>query len=206
MLALNLAAAVPGPDASPVAQWQVMLMVLGVVVLGVILTLRTRLRVSRSVAKHEDPVGAVNRLRSRAAMRGDTDAMAAELYDVSARLTAQLGQQAIRLEHLIAIADARIEELATRTADLEPLTIGPDDESFGAPVQLHIDETLPHDRLPMNTASAPRPPSSAPGEGDALAAEILRLADEGRSTIEIAQQLDEHTGKIELILALRRGA
>ena len=203
MQPLIIAAAVPGPDASPVAPWQVMLMVLGVVMLGVILTLRTRLRVARSVTKHEDPVGAVKRVQSRAAMRGDADAMAAELYDVSARLTGQLTQQATRLEHLIALADERIEELAARSADLEPLTIGPDDESSGAPVLLHIDETLPHDRLPMNPP--PAEPQGSEGN-DRLATEILRLADEGRSAVEIAQELDEHTGKIELILALRRGA
>lgn len=33
---------------------------------------------------------------------------------------------------------------------------------------------------------------------------IYRLADEGRSPMEIAQELDEHVGKVELILALRK--
>ena len=38
---------------------------------------------------------------------------------------------------------------------------------------------------------------------DPIAVDVYRLADEGRSSIEIAKELDEHTGKIELILALR---
>ncbi len=40
--------------------------------------------------------------------------------------------------------------------------------------------------------------------GDPLTREVYALADEGKSAMEIATQLDEHTGKVELMLALRR--
>lgn len=41
--------------------------------------------------------------------------------------------------------------------------------------------------------------------GDPMAGEIYRLSDEGLPPVEIATRLGQHTGKVELILALRRG-
>ena len=38
---------------------------------------------------------------------------------------------------------------------------------------------------------------------DPLAEQIYELADAGRTPVEIAQDLDEQVGKVELILALR---
>ncbi len=66
-------------------------------------------------------------------------------------------------------------------------------------------------------AAAPRPaaargfsPAVAPviaepevSEVDPLTAEIYRLADQGLSHIEVARRLNQHVGKVELILALR---
>lgn len=50
------------------------------------------------------------------------------------------------------------------------------------------------------------PPDDEPRQamaGDPLAQRIFDLADEGLSPVQIAQRLDQHTGKVELILALR---
>ncbi len=41
---------------------------------------------------------------------------------------------------------------------------------------------------------------------DPLARQVYDLADAGRSPLEIAQDLDEHLGKVELILKLRRAS
>jgi hypothetical protein len=38
---------------------------------------------------------------------------------------------------------------------------------------------------------------------DPVAEDVYRLADGGKSSVEIAKELGEHTGKVELILALR---
>ncbi len=40
---------------------------------------------------------------------------------------------------------------------------------------------------------------------DPTTLEIYRLADEGQNPVEIAKSLGQHTGKVELILALREG-
>lgn len=54
---------------------------------------------------------------------------------------------------------------------------------------------------------AERPAHRAPGNGEHQADELTRAvykhADAGRTALEIAQQLDEQIGKVELILALR---
>jgi hypothetical protein len=42
-----------------------------------------------------------------------------------------------------------------------------------------------------------------PAEAEALAQHIFRLADAGLTPAEIAQRLGQHTGKVELIIALR---
>ncbi len=52
---------------------------------------------------------------------------------------------------------------------------------------------------------APRPAPSPiqPTAMDPLTAEVYALADQGKASLEIARELDEPTGKVELILALR---
>jgi hypothetical protein len=46
---------------------------------------------------------------------------------------------------------------------------------------------------------------SGPIGGDPMAREIYQLSDQGLPPVEIARRLGQHTGKVELILALRRG-
>ena len=62
----------------------------------------------------------------------------------------------------------------------------------------------PSARPPENDRTARRE-SVAPQGLDPLTNEIYRLADDGLGVVEIAKQLGQHTGKVELILALRQG-
>ena len=48
-----------------------------------------------------------------------------------------------------------------------------------------------------------KPSHDAPRPLDPLTQGVYELADTGRSPLEIAQQMDEQVGKVELILALR---
>ncbi len=60
-------------------------------------------------------------------------------------------------------------------------------------------------RLPQSSegeSAAPPTPTAPPV--DPLTAQVYALADEGRNSVEIAQQLDEQVGKVELMLALRQ--
>lgn len=47
-------------------------------------------------------------------------------------------------------------------------------------------------------------PAALSDTKDPVMREVYALADEGKSAMEIATQLDEHAGKVELMLALRR--
>ncbi len=55
-------------------------------------------------------------------------------------------------------------------------------------------------------AHAAREPEPVPDdEPDRVTSQVYELADRGEKPIEIARQLNQHVGQVELILALRRG-
>jgi hypothetical protein len=100
-----------------------------------------------------------------------------ELSNMSRQITAQLDTRAAKLEALIREADEKIA--AMQSASASP--------------------------APMSPALSPLidvPDSRAPS--DPRHAQVYALADEGRNSMEIAQQLNRPSGEIELILALRR--
>ncbi len=62
-------------------------------------------------------------------------------------------------------------------------------------------ELIEHRHAQESSQASGAPPE--PGE-DPMKRRIYELADQGLRPLEIAQQLDQHTGKVELVLALRR--
>jgi hypothetical protein len=100
-----------------------------------------------------------------------------ELSNMSRQITAQLDTRAAKLEALIREADEKIAAMQSVPASPAP--------------------TSPA-WAPLMDAPDSRPPS------DPRHAQVYALADEGRSSMEIAQQLNRPSGEIELILALRR--
>jgi hypothetical protein len=120
----------------------------------------------------------------------DLPALAADLEELSQHLAARLDAKAARLELLIAQADDRIDRLSR----LEQGGGG------GAP-RVHIMPGIPNSR-------SPQPVHAAADEHDAgadpVTRQIYQLADEGLPPVEIARRLAQHTGKVELILALRQ--
>ena len=56
---------------------------------------------------------------------------------------------------------------------------------------------------PERAAEAPPASSEPASPDDHFTANVYRMADDGRSPVEIAQALDEQVGKVELVLALR---
>lgn len=107
--------------------------------------------------------------------------------------------------------DGRAEELAgllqeadTRIVRLERVL-----NTARAPTPEHDPEALSAAAAqvagrPPRTTNIIEPAMAAHG-GDPMAGEIYRLSDEGLPPVEIATRLGQHTGKVELILALRRG-
>lgn len=104
------------------------------------------------------------------------------------QLAGDLDARAARLESLIAEADARAAPAGPRTEEDE--------------------KTSPRraaDRQVTEVKSVSPDPHATMGEHDPMTREIYRLSDTGLPPVEIAKRLSQHTGKVELILALRRG-
>jgi hypothetical protein len=166
---------ISGPEAIAVV-----LMLAGVVMLGFLLMMRVRAKIARRQEATPAPRERLDEIRAAAAQRDDVHALEAELLDTSRRLVATIDSRTERLEQLIAQADARIAEL--ERASNETPAPAPVPTSNPAPARLEKDE--------------PRDP---------LTASVYQLADRGHAPVEIARELDEQIGKVELILALRDG-
>jgi hypothetical protein len=152
------------------------LLVAGVVMLGVLLTFGIRARIARRNRDRPSPRELIEQVRATHEQANDAHAVESRLADTARRLGAQLDNKARRLEVLIRQADERITALA-----------GVPDEAPSARQGGARDET------PLPAA----PPL------DPLTRSVYEHADTGLSALEIAQQLDEQVGKVELILALR---
>jgi hypothetical protein len=129
----------------------------------------------------------IERIRQSRGMHGDLERLMNEIEDLTKRLGQRLDAKADNLERLIREADAKIAELR-RLQGEAPLPGGPTSfeprDGFEAP------------RLKLHTDAAP--------PDDPLARDVYAMADAGKSSIEIARNLNEQVGKVELILALRK--
>lgn len=134
-------------------------------------------------------------------------------------LRALMAEARLLADELAEQLDARSEELRALLARVERLdaassSIGVDHaqrEIKPRPASASADPAIPasspqlggHEAVPP--ISRPRVNPIADGvEPDAIAREIYRLSDSGLPPVEIASRLGQHTGKVELILALRR--
>lgn len=155
-----------------------------------------------------------------------------EAEELTARLTTQLDDKARHLEHLLRQADARAAALDRRPPAPTPTPAphpaphhapAPDPRVITRPINLATTIHAPSPiaaltgSAPMSAAPhtatqpasrpapSPQPASSAvDGASDPIVAAICRLADQGHATTDIAQQLHQPIGKVELILALRQ--
>jgi hypothetical protein len=160
---------------------------LGIVVLllTVILTLRRRLR-RMAPGAELSPRERIERLRSGGApprnawaarASESVGSLMADAEELTRRLAAVMDDRAARLESLLARAEQAAERIEHALGVAEP---------HGAEPRL----------------SETRPGAAA---ADPVSHEIYTLADEGMEPVEIARRLEEHVGKVELILALRAG-
>lgn len=123
-------------------------------------------------------------LAQQKALERDMQNVIVELSEMTRQLSAQLETRAARLEALLREADVKLAALREQSA-----SIGKDEAGGESP------------------ASATRPPIRLADDVDRHSeerwAEVYRLADEGLTLPQIAQQLHRPTGEVELILALR---
>ncbi|MBL1219046.1 MAG: hypothetical protein D8M59_16325 [Planctomycetes bacterium] len=145
------------------------------------------------------------------------------------RLSSELDTKQAVLQTLIRQADERIAMLNRLLDRLPAASISP---TRMAPHDAACDEPPIHTKKPSDNGAAPRVNREVPLEikdagqntdstqepdtgipvvpnrttVDPLTSSVYELADRGRSPIEIARELDEQVGKVQLILALRQPA
>ena len=162
-----------------------MLMSVGVLLaaLTVWYSLRKRI-IANGVRGRETAAEKIQRVRQghEAAVkdRQRIETLMTDAEELTRRLAATLDNKAERVERLLDRVEARLAEL----------------ESHGEVTTRRVEAPVP-----AEPARAHAPEAFEPA--DPVATEVYRLADAGRTPLEIAKELGEHTGKVELILALR---
>lgn len=178
-----------------------LLLLAGVALITLALLMMLRKRKHRT-ANEPTAREQLERLKQKQAMRGDLEHLMVELEQLTRRFNAQLDAKSLQLEKLVHQADRRIDELKRLQGE------GPTQEPPEAPHKPpatgdgsdRAGLAAPHD-----ANAEPRRPDNALGvEEDELTRRVYALADQGHGPPEIASELDEHVGKIELMLALRK--
>lgn len=176
-----------------------MVIVLGIVAAAALIVMRSMQKMAER--KHNRPTAreqieqvkagggtaasrkAAAEVATRRAGRVSTDQL-----DEVRQLATLLDNKAERLELLLTDAEERIAELQQLIESIASID-RPKSDATGTD-----GHSVEHARTP------PAPSQMA----DPLTRSVYELADEGYTSVEIAQRLDEQVGKIDLILALRR--
>lgn len=151
----------------------------GLIVMSLMMMLRKRKREIRS-GQRPTARGELERLQQHKAAAGDLGQLMADIEQLARRFGAQLDAKSIQLEQLLHEADQRIALLR----QMEQLR-----------------ESMP---MPADADAAPIRDDGPTSAEAALQRQVYDLADEGLSASDIAERLDEHHGKVELMLALRK--
>ncbi len=153
-----------------------LVLLLGVLLVLVALMMRMRKRRKR-VSNQATPREQLESLRQQSGVRGDLERLMVEIEQLAKRLGAQLDAKTVQLEKTMREAEAVIARL----------------------------EAAQHAR--PTDAPAPQTPAAHPTPGDEVdpfTREVCSLADQGMTAKDIAGRLEEHIGKVELVLALRK--
>jgi hypothetical protein len=174
--------------------------------LGILLITTTLLRrwVKKSRASRaRDPRESLRDQRETLQNRAERDSLEklmVEVQELTRICAAQIENRATKLEHLIELADQRL-------ADLERATARRPSVSQPAPDRDREVESRPatvrSNRSRDWSAEGDEESVSPAQRRDQLAERVHELSAMGLKSVEIARQLDEQVGKVELILALR---
>ena len=201
-----------------------LLMVIGVIILGILLViaLRGTKYKSGTAASASAPTSATpsspSSTTSAASTNGaagghvlsarrqiqDAHGLANDLLADAQRLSGALDHKSRQLEELLSAAEARIADLTAMveraievrsespdpTPSMRKSMIGPNHDADAAPVN-------------ATHRTSPRVEHEIHIERDPLTRSVYRLSDAGRKPLDIARELHEQVGKVELILALR---
>ena len=161
--------------------WQYGIAVVGILFIIMAMFSLGRAR-KRTTASRHSAKDHIDRARQQQGVRNDLESLMVDINRMARDLGGQLDAKIIRIEKATQEADERIAQLqALRDSLNNPSAMG---QSSADPF---VDA------------------QSRTGQADPLTKQVYMLADEGKGPQDIAQQLGEHVGKVELILALRTG-
>lgn len=173
-------------ELSPAANIAIPLLGVLLITVGMLMGVRKkRRRPGVSTSAHEH----VEELRHKQAVRGDLEQLMIEVEQLAKRFGTQLDAKTMQMEHLLEEAEQKIAELK-KLQRLEQSRLDA------------ADLQSPHTTPNPPPSPIPQPPSLDPDT--VLKQSVCDLADAGHDPVEIARRLDEHVGKVELILALRK--
>jgi len=156
------------------------------------LLLRKQWRRQARRGMEKTPLEHMEAISTTARQRGRDELAGADLVQLSRRALAQIEARSALLEALIADADERIEEL--RRLEDGRAQGGGRGGSPGAP----------GGQAPTGSGAGGNGRQAGPGGvEDPVMRGVYELADRGLAPVEIARELDQHLGAVELILALR---
>jgi len=164
---------------------------------GILLITLSMLRFyKKRSANQKDPRTAANesieRNRQLRGVRHDLESLMVEIEEYAKRMGAQLDAKSVRLEKLLDEADQKLRAIEAQQGGATP-------PPAASPGNGHDPGREPSEG---DTGGEDRATPQAPV--DPLTRSVHELADQGHDAHAIAQQLDEHVGKVELILALRQ--
>lgn len=177
-----------------------------VAALGILLITTTLLRrwVKKSrAARNHDPREKLREQRETLQNRAERDSLEhlmVEVQELTRICAAQIENRATKLEHLIELADRRLadlEQATSRRSDPSPSSAERDRTIEARPA------AIPSNRSRDWSAEGDEQSESPAQRRDQLAERVHELSAMGLKSVEIARQLDEQVGKVELILALR---
>jgi hypothetical protein len=175
-----------------------LLLALGVAAVGISIWVSLRKKLKNGFrAARETSAEKILRVRAQAQAhkneRDRVNELMVDAEELARRLAALLDSKAERVERLLDRAEARLAELEDRERALR--------EGDAASIEPKIETRRVEPAPPTDDGAAPD--AIRYESDDPVAVDIYRLADEGKTPVEIAKSLGEHTGKVELILALR---
>lgn len=194
------------------------LLIVGVVFISAWLLMRIRKR-NINGPNHPTAREHLERYKQQDGVRNDLESLMVEIEQLAKRLGNQLDVKSMRIEKLIDEADLRIAQLqkALRDEHTTPTPapgsapgsattpgISPGSSSANDPHGAGSPKPASPEAIARQLNAVVESPLTSEAQTQKLTAEVARLADAGQSAEDIAKQLDEHVGKIELILALRQ--
>lgn len=179
-----------------------MLMLVAVLLLLTLLVYNIRKR-GRGQEDRPDPRQQMEQRKQAGGMQNDLREMMVELENVTRQFSSQLDAKSRKLEKLIEQADERIATLQ-RMAPGGERSVG-DDGQLQGPTRVESMAPGPaSDPGPASSAAPAEVETPAAAEPTPVSKKVYQLADAGCDAAQIARELGEHIGKVELILALRQ--